>query len=167
MSTLFFDPKGRLSSAGFIRAGYILILIGVAFQILAMVNFELAQRLNFISYLLIYPWVVIWIKRLHNGGQAGHKFLAFLLLYTVLSVAGFMIVEFMFGKGMFWQIAYDINMGKLTESELEQKMTEWVKLILLPSTIVSTLVSLATLHIGDKVIPIDPDANKYGPAPKD
>ncbi len=162
---MFLNPNGRLSSYGFIRAGYILILIGIAFQILAMVNFELAQKVNFLSYLLIYPWIVIWIKRLHNGNQPGLMFLAYLALYTILSVASFTIVEFVFGEGMFWQIAMEMNSGQLSDAEIQERMTKWVKKILLPSTVSSTIVSLLTLHIGDKTIPSDSGDNKYGARP--
>ncbi len=164
MQNMFFNPAGRLGSAGFIYAGYILILIGVFVQIIALVNFNLARSINLLTYFLIYPWIVIWIKRLHDGGRSGWNLISYLLLYSILSTLGFLLVVFIFDKqGSFWQMALQASNHMIDEAELEAQMLDFTKKILLPSTIVSTLVSLATLHIGDKTIPTDAGENQYGP----
>lgn len=162
MSDLFFNPQGRLRSADFLWAGFVLILIGTAFQILALMNFELAQKINWLSYGLIYPWVVIWIKRLHEGGKSGWMFPLYILLYFLLSTLGFFLVNTLFGNGEFWPLVLDISQQQIPDADVEVRLIAWVKSIQLPSTIVSILVRLLVLYIGDWTIGIDPDDNQWG-----
>ena len=71
MGNLLFSSYGRIGSGTFINAGYILILIGTAFSMSKMISPAIGGIFGFLSMLLLYPWVCIWIKRLHNGGKSG------------------------------------------------------------------------------------------------
>ena len=163
MRKLFLSPEGRLSSQDFLHAGMSLILIGVIPNLIALVNFNLAQKFNWISFLVLWPWVAIWVKRLHEGGKSGWMFLVYLLLYLLLSIAAMMVVIDIFSGDAFWKMMADMANGALSQTEMELQMQVWSKTMLLPTTIVSLITSLAALYIGDKTIGIDPHDNQYGP----
>jgi uncharacterized membrane protein YhaH (DUF805 family) len=49
---------------------------------------------------LIYPWVVLWRKRLHDNGKTGWFLLLILLVWFILSMIGGQIVTMMFAGDM-------------------------------------------------------------------
>ncbi|GEM_PF-3365434 len=165
LTDIFFNPQGRLVPADFLWAGYVLILIGAGFQILGLVSFDLAQKINWLSYALIYPWTVIWIKRLHEGGKPGIMFLSYVLLYFILSTLGFLLVDRVFGHGQFMTLIQATMEQTVPETEIETRLMAWAKSIMLPMAISSILVSLVVLHIGNITIGQDPNDNRWGPAP--
>lgn len=162
MGNLLFSPEGRINSAQFYRDGFVLILIMTALSLANLVNPQLGQIAGLVSYLLLYPWAVIWIKRLHDGGKNGWMFLVYLLLYFILGTIGFFIVLIYFGDGNFMEMILQSVDGNITEAELETKMQAWAKNIPLPAVISGIITSLATMFIGDKTIPTDYGDNEYG-----
>ena len=83
MGNLLFSPQGRISSADFMRGGYILVLAAIALGLLHLVNTAIALVLGFLNILLMYAWAVLWIKRLHEGGKSGWMFFClYRSLYT-------------------------------------------------------------------------------------
>ncbi len=163
MGNLLFSPEGRISSAEFYRGGFILILIMTALSMVNLVSPEIGKVTGLLAYLLLYPWVVIWIKRLHEGSKSGWMFLVYLLLYLILGTIGILIVMIYFGDGNFMEMMMESIEGDLSEAELEAQMQGWAQSITLPAAISGILTSLATMFIGDKTIPIDENDNQYGP----
>jgi len=165
MGNLLLSPYGRINSAAFYRGGFILILISVAISLLNLLSSQVGQILSIISYALIYPWVVIWIKRLHNGGKSGWMFLVYMLLYFFVAMVGFGIALSMFGGGEFMQMVTDQVEGKITQAEMQVQAEIWARTYTAPMLLASIGTSVLTMYIGDKTIPMDPGENQYGPVP--
>ena len=165
MSNLFLSPYGRIDSTAFYRGGYILILISVALSLINLLSPQFGKILGIINYVLIFPWVVIWIKRLHNGGKSGWMFLVYLLLYFAVAVVGFGIAVSMFGGDEFMQMLTDQVEGRITQAEMQAQLEIWARENMAPMLIASIGSSVLTIFIGDKTIPTDTDDNQYGPVP--
>jgi len=165
MGNLLLSPYGRIGSAAFYRGGYILILISVAISLLNLFSPQIGGILSIISYALIYPWVVIWIKRLHNGGKSGWMFLVYMLLYFFVALVGFGMSMSMFGGAEFMQMVTDQVEGKITQAEMQAQAEIWARSYMAPILIASISVSVLTMYIGDKTIPVDDNDNQYGPVP--
>ncbi len=162
MGHLLLSPYGRISSAEFYRGGFILILISVALSLINLLDPKIGQMLSIISYLLIYPWAVIWIKRLHNGDKSGWMFLAYVVLYIVVAMVGFGAALSMLGGDTFIQIITDQVDGKITQAEVQTQMEIWARDNMALILITSIGVSVLTMYIGDRTIPTDNNDNKYG-----
>ncbi|PHS37793.1 MAG: hypothetical protein COA91_09545 [Robiginitomaculum sp.] len=165
MGNLFLSPYGRIGSAAFYRCGYILILISIALSLINLLSPQIGKMLGIISYALIYPWVVIWIKRLHNGGKSGWMFLVYLIIYFVVAMVGFGMALSMFGGDVFMQMLTDQVEGRITQAEMQTQLEIWARENMAPMLIASIGVSVLTMFIGDKTIPTDADDNQYGPVP--
>src|SRR5262245_63266199 len=83
MNTML-NPRGRIGPVTFRNAAMILIAIGAILSLLPLATPALAA-LSFVSLLLIYPWIVIWVKRLHDAGKSGWMFLVVLVVYLIAS----------------------------------------------------------------------------------
>ena len=81
MGQLFFSPQGRISSAEFMRGGFILVLIAIGLGLVMLVNPVVGKILAIADIVLMYAWAVLWIKRLHEGGKSGWMFFLYILLY--------------------------------------------------------------------------------------
>ncbi len=155
MTTTMLDPKGRLGPTGFRNAALILIAVGTALSILSVLSPAL-MLLGFVSLALIYPWVVIWSKRLHDAGKSGWLFLLVLVLYLIATFAASYFI------GQQYDPPVDPN------ADLEQMMatmTEAAQATAVPSTIASVVISLAFVFAGNALLRSDPGPNAHGPAP--
>ncbi len=162
LGTLF-SPSGRIGSAEFMRAGYILIIIGVAFGLTKLISPAIGAMFGLISVFLVYPWVVIWVKRLHNGGKTGWMIFLYILLYCVALITLAAIVMFTFGGGDFMTMITEQMNGDISQAEYMRKSAELGERLTLPMLISGLIASLATLFIGDKTIGNDPGDNEFGP----
>lgn len=163
MQTLF-SPNGRIGSREFIRAGFVLILIGAALNLAKLVNPVMGSLLGLLAILLLYPWTCIWVKRLHDGNKSGATVFLYIFLYLALLFVGMIITIMMFGGAEFMELVNAKMADEISQAEyFEQSQLMGQKLVL-PSAISGILVSVATLFIGDKTIGSDPDDNQYGPA---
>ena len=167
MGNLLFSPSGRIGSSEFYRGGFILILIGTAFSMTKMISPGLGVMFGLLSYFLAYPWVVIWIKRLHNGGKSGWLVLLYGLLYTVILMVAAMIVLIAFSGPEFMELIKAQAEGDLSQAEYMRQSQEMgaslAPKLALPVAIVGILASLLTLFIGDKATPNDEGDNQFGP----
>ena len=163
MGNLLFSPSGRIGSSEFYKGGFILIALGVLFALANLVSPQIGKILSFVSILLIYPWMVIWVKRLHNGDKSGWMVLVYLLIYVVLISIAMVIVFGMFGGSDYFKMIMDSVNGDISQAELESRATAYGKSIMLPSNIASIAVSLLTMFIGDKATPNDSGDNQFGP----
>ena len=155
MTTTMLDPKGRLGPSGFRNAALILIVAGTILSILSVLNPAL-MLLSFVSLALIYPWVVIWSKRLHDAGKSGWMFLLVLVLYLVATFTASYFIGQQFGPPV------DPNADF---QQMMAAMTEAAQATAIPTTIASIVISLAFVFAGNALLKSDPGPNAYGPAP--
>jgi len=149
MGNLLFSPNGRIGSAEFLRAGLILIAIAVLIGVVGYLLPQFSKPLEYLGFLLLYPWAVIWIKRLRDGGKSGWMFLLYFLIYIVLAMIAFMIL----GGGEMMRFGMEAVSEGMGEAEITAKSEAMVEAMRVPMMIVSAFVSLVVLYIGDKTIP--------------
>src|SRR4051812_21369374 len=80
----FLNPMGRIGPGAFRNAALILIVIGAVLNLTPLVLPTL-WWVTFIGFVLLYPWVAIWVKRLHDAGKSGWWFLAILVGMMIVS----------------------------------------------------------------------------------
>ncbi len=156
----YLNPQGRLNSSDFIRGGSILIVAGVILSLLQQTGIVTIMVLaNLISLFLIYPWVVLWIKRYHEAGKPGW----YALIPFLLFIIGFYFVS-VFTFSDEFKILIEAYESGVSQEELSALMQELVKPKEVLFLLVTTLYSLAFLHGFNKLIKSDPNENEYGPA---
>lgn len=162
MGDQFLSPNGRIGPADFIRAGYILILASTALNMLKILSPALAPLLALLSMLLVYPWAMIWIKRLHDGGKKGEGIFLYVLIYFIFLLIGVLIVVFSFVGDRFFEIVNAQISGEISQTEYMRQIEILGQELTLPILIASILSSIATLFVGNKIIPNDQGDNQYG-----
>jgi uncharacterized membrane protein YhaH (DUF805 family) len=72
MLNTYLSPAGRMNPSDFKKSALTLIVIGVIFSIPELLGMDsLGALAGIVSIALLYPWIVIWIKRYHDGGKSG------------------------------------------------------------------------------------------------
>lgn len=157
LTTDMLNPQGRLGAAKFQTAAFILIGVGAVLSLLPLASPTLGI-LGIVSLALIYPWVVIWVKRLHDSGKSGWLFLLVLLLYLIVSFAASSFIGAQFGP----------EVDPATSADFEAMMavmSESIRLTALPNTIASVVISVAFVFGANAILKGDPGPNAYGPPP--
>ena len=86
MLSTYLSPAGRMSPSDFKKSALILIVVGVLFSIPELLGIKsLSALAGIVSFALIYPWIVIWIKRYHDGGKSG--WMCFLLCRNIVDAS--------------------------------------------------------------------------------
>ena len=153
MNTML-NPQGRIGPVTFRNAAMILIAIGAILTLLPLALPALAA-LSFVSLLLIYPWVVIWVKRLHDAGKSGWMFLVVLVLYLIVSSASSQFISAQFAPAQA-PVANPTDLSAVMAS-----MTAHMQATALPSAIVSVVISLAFVFAGNALLRSDPAPNAF------
>ena len=157
--TLLSPPKGRIGPSEFQTAA--LILIGVTFvlNLLPITGVSVLGMIGgLLSLVLIYPWVCIWVKRLHDAGKAWWYFLIVIVAYAVINSIAAQIVASM--------IVGDLTQAMMeaqTMEELMQAPQAMAQKVALPSAILSALIAFGLVFAANKLLPSDAEANKFGP----
>jgi uncharacterized membrane protein YhaH (DUF805 family) len=152
MQTIF-NPFGRIGPTTFRNTALVLIAIGACFSLLPWVRPDMAL-LSLASLLLVYPWVVIWVRRFHDAGKSGKMFLVVLALWLVAGFAANRLIVSRFVT------APPIDPKFVWASVMAQMHANAV-----PGTIVSVIISLAFALVINEELKSDPAENAYGPPP--
>ena len=83
MGNLLFSPSGRIGSGQFMSGATILIAIGLVLGVLPIFVPVLAL-LNIVGLVLFWCWIVLWVKRYHDGGKSGWMCLIPIIVYLIL-----------------------------------------------------------------------------------
>jgi hypothetical protein len=142
------NPQGRLDPVTFRNAAMILIAIGAIFSLLPVVQPALTM-LSFLSLVLIYPWIVIWVKRLHDAGKSGWMFLGVLVLWVVVGqAANFFIVR-----------RFVPPQPPVDPHNLLASVTAQMQANALPGTAVSVIIALAFVLLANALLRSSPQSN--------
>jgi len=151
MGNLLFSPNGSIGTVEFLRAGLTLIAIAVLMGVVGHLLPQFSKPLEYLGFLLLYPWAVIWIKRLRDGGKSGWMFLLYFLIYIVLSTIAFLIL----GGGEMIRFTIEAASEGMGEAEIAAKSEVMATAMKVPFMVVGVFISLVMLYIGDKTIPKD------------
>lgn len=165
MGNLLFSPTGRIGSQDFMKAGVILIIVGIVLSLLQKSNPSMALIVLAGNLVLLYPWVCIWIKRLHNGNKSGALIFGYIGLYIALLMVLTLVAMLMFSDGTVWDAAKAYAQKEISYAEYMSVIeNSAANDLALPSLIAGVLASFMTLVIADKATPNDVDDNQFGPA---
>ena len=170
MGNLLFSPSGRINPSEFMRGATILIAIGFVLAILPMISFTIGSALSLLSIITIWCWIVLFIKRYHDGGKSGWMCLIPIIAFIILSIIISQVVTSMFAGDLNAQMqeasAAAAESGDL--SAILSISTEFgpsiAKKIALPSAIASAVVSYLVAFVINNMIKRDDHENQYGPA---
>lgn len=165
---LFLEPQGRLSPRPFARG---FILLTGAMMIITLLSAVVSPGLGILQYALVFPYVCLFGKRLHDAGLSAWLWLGFL--------AGFGFISMVFSM-MFLPVlspaAFEVQgeMQKLMETEgmaaafeaLSQRAPEYARLAAV-TTIASFLIASGLTGYAAFRMRSDPKPNKYGPPADD
>jgi len=163
MGNLLFSPNGRIARNRFWQG---MVILTVASVLVAAGAVMIGTLVSLFGYLLIYPYICVYGKRLHDAG---------LTAWWVIGVwFGTVVLNFILSL-----ILTPMFMGeeelKIQEEMTERMMTgdfagmmEGAEILasqLLPLTIFLTVVTnlVAALVVG--LLPSEPRENKHGPVP--
>ena len=169
---LLFSPSGRVSPADFMKGAYILIGIGFVLALLPLVSLTLSGIGSIISLVLIFCWVVLFIKRYHEGGKSGWMTLipiaVFLLASFVLSpiLLGIFSPEYAELQAQMEAQAAEAAASGAGIGEIFGTAMEGAEAIAkasaIPSAIIGAVLSFAIAFGFNKIIPVDPTENRFG-----
>jgi len=156
--TLFLKPQGRIGPAEFQTGALILIAVGFVIGVLPVISLALGF-LGIIGLLLIYPWVVLWIKRLHDAGQSGWMVLAVVLVYIFVSLIVNSTISAIFvGAAADMSDVDPTDFGALMRASAEASRASIV-----PGAIANAVVSFGFVYVANMILKSDPAENQYGP----
>jgi len=161
MSAMF-SAKGRLAPADFQQAG--LILVGVSFVLAlapVVLPFGLTMLLGFLSLILIYPWVCLWSKRLHDAGQSGWLAAAAIVVWIILNYIMGQIVSTLFAPDAAQMMLAAQETGN--PQAILQATQEMTRMSAIPSAIGGLIVGAGMVFGGSRLLKSDPEENRYGP----
>ena len=158
MLNTYLSPKGRLNPSDFKKSALTLIVIGVVFSIPELLGMDsLAALAGIVSFALLYPWIVIWIKRYHDGGKSGWMSLLPIIVYLMATI---ILMMTMLGDG-FMAIIEASSTGASQAEKMAEEMVEGKEMmILLANTALSAVVALG---FNAYLISNDDHENQYGP----
>ena len=148
------------------RGAIILIAIGFVLNILPLISFQIGTLFGILGLILIWCWIVILIKRFHDGGKSGWMCIIPIIAFLLLSIVVGQIVTTMFAGDINAQLKELTQTGDLGAvlAATQELAPEITKKTALPSAIAGAAVSYVIALIVNSRINADPNDNKYGPA---
>jgi len=162
---VLFNPNGRIQANQFWQGLIILAGLGVILPIVTVYGpIGLGGIASIVSILLLYPFICVFGKRLHDSGKTAWMSLLFFLAYFAIFTVGTMIAFPMVDGYTELQAemqeelaANGFNLQVI--SEYGRKVSE---LTFIPNMILSLIVTLAIGFLCARFFS-DPYTNKYGP----
>ncbi len=160
-TSLYFNPNGRIGPAIFQKSAIILIAIGFVLNLLNMFAPMLMPLTFLAGIILIWPWICLWIKRLHDAGKSGWMLLLIILVMIVLSMISSFIVR------MFVKVnPADVQAAMANAHGFAEMFKAGMaanKALMLPNAIASVIVQLIVVFGANAMLKSDPEENQFGP----
>jgi len=85
MGNLLFSPSGRIGPGQFMSGVTVLVVIGLILALLPIFVPALIM-LGIVNLVLLWCWIVLWVKRYHDGGKSGWMCLIPIIVYIILAM---------------------------------------------------------------------------------
>ena len=83
MGNLLFSPSGRIGPGQFMSGATILIVVALVLSLLPIFVPALAA-LGIVGLVMLWCWVVLWVKRYHDGGKSGWMCLVPIIVFCIV-----------------------------------------------------------------------------------
>ncbi len=161
---LFFNPQGRITKGQFQTGALVLIAISFVFALIPAVVgggalMAVSAVTTLIGLVMIWCWIALWVKRLHQGGITGWM--------VILLGIGWFFISSIAGTVLTAVLAPDL-MSMTPDGdfmEMMQRSMEASRSIAVPNAIVSALVSVGFVFVANAALPSHDGENKFGPPP--
>lgn len=161
---LFFNPQGRITKGQFQTGALVLIAISFLFALIPAVVgggalMAVSAVTTLIGLVMIWCWIALWVKRLHQGGITGWM--------VILLGIGWFFISSIAGTVLTAVLAPDL-MSMTPDGdfmEMMQRSMEASRSIAVPNAIVSALVSVGFVFVANAALPSHDSENKFGPPP--
>lgn len=159
---LLLSPSGRINSGEFMKGAITLIVLSVLLSVPSILGMSqgLQSILGVLSFLLLIPWIFLWIKRYHDGGKSGWMCLVPIIIYAI--VLGILIAVLM-GDVLAYTMQAATESGGVMDPDMEAQIETMSKAKALPVTLASAVVSLAIAFLFNAMIKQEPNDNQFGP----
>ena len=162
MGNLLFSPSGRIGPGQFMSGVLVLVIAGFVLAALPAISPALSL-VGIIGLVMYWCWVVLWVKRYHDGGKSGWMCLIPIIVYLVIGTIISVILA-----GMFIDVDAIADLTEASESgDLGALMgmmgggvTKTGTLII---AAVTSAVSYLIAMIFNKAIAHDAHDNQFGP----
>ena len=163
MGNLLFNPNGRIARTRFLQG---MVVLTVASVLVVAGNTMVSSMVGFLNLLLIFPYICVFGKRLHDAGTTAWWVIAIWL--------GSMLSAFILGL-IFGGFFMTPEMVEIQE-EMSERLaagdfagfmqgTEILSDKMLPLNILTTIGSNLILAIVVGALKTEPRENKHGPVP--
>ena len=165
MGNLLFSPSGRIGPGEFISGVTILVVLGLVLQLIPIFVPALTI-LGLVGIVMLWCWVVIWVKRYHDAGKSGWMCLIPIIVWFVVAIIIGQILSGMFADPEVVEaieaatVAGDF--GELFSLSMGGGMTKTGQII---SALVGAAISYVVSMIFNKMIKQDNHDNQFGPQP--
>lgn len=165
---LFLEPQGRLAPTPFARG---LVLLTGVFMIITVLSAVVSPSLGPLQVVLIFPYICLFGKRLHDAGLSAWLWLAFLLGYGLVNlVATSAFFPVLSPQAYAMQaevqtITVEVLKGGISPIQLEaytERMQLFTRLSAVTS-VASLLLSSALVGFAAYRMRSDPKPNRHGP----
>lgn len=165
MGNLLFSPSGRVGPTAFMKGATILIVINFILAILPILSPALGL-LSIVGLILIWCWIVLWVKRYHDAGKSGWMSLIPIVAFLIAAIIISLVIQPMFVDP---EVAATLeeaqasgDMGAVWEAAMSGGgITTMGTLIL---AVIGAVVSYAIAFLFNNMIKSDPHDNQFGPA---
>jgi len=160
---IFFDPQGRSSPRDFARGLIVLTGVMVAIQTLTVIAWP---QVNVLQYALVFPYICVFAKRLHDAGQSAWLWLLFLAGWLVVNaVVGGILMQLMVPGAM--ELSTELVNAMLAPEGVDQaalsaKVEEFSRLSAVPNILSFLIASGLTGYVAYS-LKSDPKPNRFGP----
>ena len=164
LGSVLFSPNGRIGSRTFLRGLIVLLMAVIILQVASVYAGQIVGGLaGVVSLGLVYPYLCVFGKRLHDAGKSAWWFLLFLLGYFILSGVLQMVL-----LPVLSPTAADLNdeMAMLMEQGQLAEAFAYAPDIARESlftSLISLIACNAVLGFLAARLKSDPDPNQYGP----
>lgn len=161
---VFFDPQGRISPRVF-GQGY--VLLTGATLVVTVLALVVSPGAGILQYALVFPYICVFGKRLHDAGMSAWLWLVFLLGYFLINVVASAILVPVLAPETY---AIQLEVQKVMEEgglnagmeELARRAPEITQSSALVNVIV-LLIASAIIGFIAYSLRSDPNANRHGP----
>jgi len=163
MGNLLFSPSGRIGPGQFMSGATVLVIVGLVLALLPVLSPALAA-LGIIGLVTLWCWVVIWVKRYHDGGKSGWTCLLPIVVWIVIMTIVGMILPKMFQDPnaaiAIAEATEAADFGAIMKASLGGGMTKVGQIV---NALVGAGVSYGVAIIFNNMISHDAGDNQFGP----
>lgn len=163
---LFLEPQGRLAPKPFARG---LVLLTGAFMIITIITAIGAPSFGVLQYVLVYPYICLFGKRLHDAGLSAWIWLAYLLGFSVLNMFFSVLFLPLLSPGAYAvqaELQKAMETGGLTAGfELMAERAAEIARLSVVTTVAAFLVASALIGLALYRMRSEKTLNRYGPPP--